>query len=391
MFLSKKVRLLPTPEQEVLFWKSAGTARWAYNYFLAENEKFHQEHLRTGENKGYLTGCDIRKYINNELKPTTHTWLSEVGSNVMKQAVKDAERALKNFLEGKKGKPKFKSKRKTTPSFYVNYESLKRTDNGFKGEKLGIVKTREPLPKLKQNQHYVDPRITYDGKYWYLSVGYDIEPYQIELTGETLGIDLGIKDLAICSNGNIYKNINKTKKVKRLKRKIIKEQRNLSRKMKSNIKGYTSNRKPMFERPLNECKNFQKQKAKVKSLYKKLHDIRINYLHQTTTEIVKTKPSRIVLEDLNVQGMMKNHHLSEAISEQGLYEFRRQMTYKCKLYGIELVFADRFYPSSRTCSNCGNIKKDLKLSDRTYHCECCGITIDRDFNASINLARYGIS
>ena len=392
MFLSKKIRLLPTPEQEILFWKSAGTARWAYNYFLGENERLYNEYLTNGkQGQKYISGNELRKYINNVLKKTTHTWLSEVGSNVMKQAVKDSEKALKDFLAGEKGRPQYKSKRKDSPSFYVNYESLRRTDHGFQGEKIGKVKTRESLPKLKDGQHYADPHITYDGKYWYLSVGYDVEPYQVELTGESLGIDLGIKDLAICSNGKTYKNINKTKRVKQLKKRLKREQRKLSRKMESNIKGYTSNRKPMFERPLDECKNFQKQKAKVKSLYKKLHDIRTNHLHQTTTEIVKTKPSRIVLEDLNVRGMMKNHHLSKAISEQGFYEFKRQMVYKCELYGIELVFADRYYPSSKTCSECGNIKKDLKLSDRIYRCDCCGLTIDRDFNASLNLARYNFA
>ena len=392
MFLSKKIRLLPTPEQEILFWKSAGVARWAYNFFLGENKRLYNEYLANGkQGQKYISGNELRKYINNVLKKTTHTWLSEVGSNVMKQAVKDSESALKDFFAGKKGRPRFKSKRKDMPSFYVNYESLKRTDHGFQGEKIGKVKTSESLPKLKDGQHYADPRISYDGKYWYLSVSYDVESYQVELTGESLGIDLGIKDLAICSNGKTYKNINKTKRVKQLKKRLKREQRKLSRKMESNIKGYTSNRKPMFERPLDECKNFQKQKAKVKSLYKKLHDIRTNYLHQTTTEIVKTKPSRIVLEDLNVQGMMKNRHLSKAISEQCFYEFKRQMTYKCELYGIELVIADRYYPSSKTCSECGNVKKDLKLSDRIYRCDCCGLTIDRDFNASLNLARYNFA
>ena len=389
MFLAKRVRLLPTPEQEVLFWKSAGTARWAYNFFLSENERLYSEYLANGkQGQKYISGNELRKYINNVLKKTTHTWLSEVGSNVMKQAVKDSESALKDFFAGKKGRPRFKSKRKDTPSFYVNYESLRRTDNGFQGEKIGEIKSSESLPKLKKGQHYADPHITYDGKFWYLSVCYDVEPYQVELTGESLGIDLGIKDLAICSNGKTYRNINKTKRVKQLKKRLKRAQRQLSRRLESNIKGYMSNRKPMFERPLNECKNFQKQKSKVKSLYKKLHDIRTDYLHQTTTEIVKTKPSRIVLEDLNVKGMMKNRHLSKAIAEQWFYEFKRQMTYKCELYGIKLVIADRYYPSSKTCSNCGNVKKGLKLSDRIYHCECCGLMIDRDFNASLNLANY---
>ena len=392
MILGKRIRIIPTPEQEEKFIKSAGVARWAYNYFIGTNFDLYDNYIKNGKTGDkYISGNDLRKIINNDLKKTTHTWLSEVGSNVMKQAVKDAEKAYKDYLCGTRGKPKFKKKGKSEMSFYVNYESLKKTKDGFHGEKLGDVRTAEPLPDLQDEEKYINPRIKYDGKYWYLSVSYDVESYQVELTGESLGIDLGIKDLAICSNGKTYKNINKTKRVKQLKKRLKREQRKLSRKMESNIKGYTSNRKPMFERPLDECKNFQKQKAKVKSLYKKLHDIRTNYLHQTTTEIVKTKPSRIVLEDLNVQGMMKNRHLSKAISEQCFYEFKRQMTYKCELYGIELVIADRYYPSSKTCSECGNVKKDLKLSDRIYRCDCCGLTIDRDFNASLNLARYNFA
>lgn len=389
MYLSKKIRLKPTPEQEILFWKSAGTARWAYNYFLAENERLYKEYIANGKTgTKYISGNDLRKYINNTLKKTTHTWLSEVGSNVMKQAVKDAEKAFKDYLAGNKGKPRFKSKRNDRPSFYVNYESLRRTDDGFQGEKVGKVKTSEPLPKIQNGQHYADPHITYDGKFWYLSVGYEVTPCQTELSGESLGIDLGIKDLAICSNGKVYKNINKNKKIKKLNKRLRREQRKLSRKMESNIKGYCSNRKPIFDRPLDECKNYQKQKIKIQNLHKKLNDIRNNYLHQTTTEIVKTKPSRIVMEDLNVKGMMKNKHLAKAVQEQKFYEFRRQIEYKSVLYGIEFVLADRFYPSSKTCSCCGTIKSDLKLSDRTYYCDCCGLVIDRDYNASLNLANY---
>ena len=202
MFLAKKIRLIPTKEQEILFWKSAGTARWAYNYFLAENQRVYNEEKR------YLSGNELRKYINNTLKKTTHTWLSEVSSNVMKHGVMDAEKALKNYFKGIGNKPKFKNKHKSIPSFYVNYESLVAKNGGFHGERIGYVKTSEPLPKIN-DKHYVDPRITYDGKYWYLSIGYKVEPIKQQLTDEVIGIDLGIKDLAICSNGKKYQNINK--------------------------------------------------------------------------------------------------------------------------------------------------------------------------------------
>ena len=383
MITAVKIRLKPTKEQEVLFRKSCGVSRWSFNYFLAENMNYYKE---TGE---YLKETDVRKYINNVLKPTTHTWLKEVGSNVMKQAVKDADLAIKRWLKGISGKPKFKCKHRCKDSFYVNYESLKRTKNGFKGEKLGNVKTCSPLPKLKKDEHYLNPRISFDGKYWYLSVSYEKEFEQVELTDESLGIDLGIKDLAIVSNGKVYKNINKTKKVKRLEKKLKREQRKLSRKIESNISGYAKNRKPIYKKPLKDMKNITKQKKVIQDLYKKLSNIRNNYLHQTTSDIVKTKPYRIVMEDLNVKGMMKNKHLAKAIANQCFYEFKRQIQYKAERLGILFIEADRWYPSSKTCSHCGKIKKDLKLSDRTFHCEC-GFIIDRDLNASINLANYQI-
>ena len=378
MLLARKIRLLPTKEQEILFRKSAGVARWSYNYFLAENERIYKEEHR------YASGCEIRKYINNTLKKTTHIWLKEVGSNVMKQGVKDAEKALKNYMSGLRGKPRLKSKHKSSLSFYVNYESLKRKPNGFHGEKIGFVKTSKSLPKLKDGEKYSNPRITYDGKYWYLSIGYEIQEIDCNLTNESLGIDLGIKDLAICSDGTVYKNINKTKEIRRLKKKLLREQRKLSRMIEHNIKGHISNRKPIFERPLIECKNYQKQKRKIQLLYRKITNIRNNYIHQTTTTIVKKLPQRIVMENLNVKGMMKNKHLAEKIAEQKFYEFKRQIKYKAEIRGIQVIEVPTFYPSSKTCSCCGHIKKDLKLSDRIFKCDC-GYSEDRDFNAALNL------
>ena len=385
MLIAKKIKLNPTPEQEILFWKSAGTARFAYNYYLSENEKYYKEHHKL------LNEGDCRKYINNVLKKTTHIWLKEVGSNVMKQAVKDANNAWKNYFKGLSDKPKFKSKHKSRPSFYVNYESLTRQNGGFHGEKIGFVKTNEPLPKLPKGQKYSNPHITYDGKYWYLSVGYEGSKKSEKLTGVSLGVDLGVKKLAICSDGKTYKNINKTKRVKQLEKRLKREQRKLSRMMTNNIKEYKTigkKRYPIWIRPLRECKNIQKQNNVIRLIHKKLSDIRNNYIHQTTIEIVKTKPSRIVIEDLKVKGMMKNKHLSKAVAQQKLFEFGKQIQYKSALYGIEVVKADRWYPSSKKCSCCGTIKKNLKLKDRVYRCETCGLVIDRDFNASINLAKY---
>lgn len=392
MLLSKKIRLKPTPEQEVLFRKSAGVARWAYNYFLFEDERVWQEYLANGKTgKKSISEGEIRRYINNVLKKTTHTWLKEVGSNVMKQAVKDANTAFQNYFKGISDKPCYKSKHKTKLSFYVNYESLSRKNGGFHGEKIGFVRTSEPLPKLKKGEKYSNPHISFDEKYWYLSFGYEATKIECELTGESIGIDLGIKDLAVCSNGKVYRNINKCHEVKRLEKILKREQRKLSRMLRQNILGYRTigdKRFPVFIKPLYECRNFQKQKKTIKLLHRRLTNIRNNYLHQTTMDIVKTKPSRIVMETLNVKGMMKNKSVAKVIQEQKFYEFKRQIAYKCQKYGIELVEVPVFYPSSKTCSCCGCIKSDLKLSDRIYRCNSCGLVIDRDFNASINLATY---
>ena len=395
IYRSVKIRLLPTKEQEILFWKSVGVARWSYNYFLSESFRVYQEWLEDNSKPKYISEKDVRKYINNHLKKTTHTWLKDVGSNVMKQGVKDANIALQGFFRYNKGYPKFKSKKRSKPSFYVNYDSIKRLPNGFQGERLGYVKTKESLPKIGKNQKYRRPRISFDGRFWYLSISFAVNKLDVSLSDTKLGIDLGIKELSTVSNQDgtdvkKYHNINKTYEVRRLEKKLKREQRKFSRKILMNTSHYTDNGRPIYTKDLESCKNIQKQKGIIQRLYRRLLNIRTNYLHQTTTEIVKTKPSRIVLEDLNVSGMMKNRHLSNSLMCQKLFEFRRQIEYKAELYGIEVVIADRWYPSSKTCHVCGNVKKDLKLSDRVYRCDCCGNVIDRDINASINLANYNI-
>ena len=390
MIVATKIKLNPSKEQECLFWKSAGVARWSYNFFLAENERHYNEYLEGKHEHKTIKEGEVRKYINNVLKKTTHTWLKEVGSNVMKQAVKDANVARQRWFDGIASKPKFKSRHKSKISFYVNYESLKRVNGGFKGEKIGVVKTYQDLPRLKSNEKYSNPRISYDGKNWFLSIGYEKEFESIELTNVSLGIDVGLKELAICSDGTVYKNINKTKRVKYLEKKLKREQRKASRKIEANIKSYDKNRKPIYKTPLKGIKNIQKQNEIIRDLHKKLTDIRTNHLHQCSNEIVKTKPSRIVMESLNIKNLMKNKHLSKAISKQKLYEFKRQIQYKCKKYGIEFVEADKWFPSSKMCSCCETIKTDLQLKDRTYICSNpkCNLVIDRDLNASINLANY---
>lgn len=387
MILATKIKLNPTDKQIELFKKSAGVARWSYNFFIRETERHLKEYNDGKQKFKFIKEGEVRKYINNVLKTTEeYKWLKEVGSNVMKQAVKDSDDARTRWINKESGKPNIKTKRKCIPKFYVNYETLKKVNCGFSGEKLGVVKTYSPLPKLKKGEKYSNPRISFDGKYWYLSVGYDQDCEQYQTTGETIGIDVGIKDLAICSNGMTFKNINKTVKVRHMKRRLKREQRKLSRKYESNVKTKSdAGKETSYYKPFYELKNFNKQSSLIKLLHKKLNDIRTNHLHQASSKIVKTKPSCIVMEDLNIRGMMKNRHLSKAISEQKLYEFKRQIKYKCEMHGIVFKEADRWYPSSKTCSNCGQIKSDLKLKDRLYKCDC-GLVLDRDLNAAINLA-----
>ena len=239
------------------------------------------------------------------------------------------------------------------------------------------MKTNEQIPI---GVKYSNPRISYDNKYWYISVGIEQEEVKEKLTDVSLGIDLGIKDFAICSDGTIYKNINKNYVVRKIEKRLKRLQKQVSRKYEKNKEG----------KEYVKTKNIIKLEKQIQQVHRRLANIRNNYLHQTTTSMVKTKPYRVVIEDLNVKGMMKNKHLSDAIRKQGFYEFKRQLEYKCKFRGIELVIAVRFYPSSKTCSQCGEIKKDLKLKDRVYKCSC-GLTIDRDLNVSINLSRYQLA
>ncbi len=366
MILSKKVRLLPADDQVKQLYKSAGTARYIYNFTLDKQE----ENYKNGGS--FISDRDLRKQL-TVLKQKELNWLFEVSNNITKQAVKDACLAYKRYFNNQASKPRFKSRRKTRPSFYNDPVKFKVKDNYVLIEKVGWVKVSECIPKTK----YTNPRITYDGKYWYISVGIDVEEKNNQLTDVCLGIDLGLKQLAVCSNGDIYENINKKPSVRKKEKKLKRLQKKVSNKYEKNKKG----------EEFAKTNNIIKLEKRIKHGYRQLKNIRNNHLHQTTTSIVKTKPYKIVIEDLNVSGMMKNKHLSSSIAKQGFYEFRKQLEYKCLLNGIELVIADRFYPSSKTCSKCNLVKFDLKLNDRTFKC-CCGLIIDRDLNASINLSNY---
>lgn len=375
MILAKKVRIYPTKEQEQKLWQSVGTARFIYNYTLAKQE----ENYKNGGK--FISDGIIRKEL-TQLKKSELIWLNEVSNNVTKQAVKDACNAYKRFFKGLAKKPKFKIRKKSKPSFYNDTSKLKVKEKKVLIEKVGWIKTNEQIPI---DVKYNNPRVTYDNKYWYISVGVEVDKKQEELTDISLGIDLGLKDLAVCSDGKVFKNINKTKEVKNLEKRLKQKQRQISRKYEINkIKKGGSCQ-------FIKTKNIEKLENTTKLMHRKLTNIRDNYIHQVTTSIVKTKPYRIVIEDLNVSGMIKNKHLSDSVRKQCFNKFRQYITYKAELYGIGLVIADRFYPSSKTCSKCGFIKKDLKLKDRVYRCPHCGVVIDRDYNASLNLSMYKLA
>lgn len=380
MIKSIKVRLRPNNKQLTRLFQYAGTSRFAYNWALARE----QENYSQG-NK-FLSDNELRKEFTQLKKHPDYYWLNTISNNVTKQAIKDACGAYKKFFKGQCEYPKFKSRKHSTPAFYQDSVKIQFTDTHVKVEGFSKRRNKQKLNWIKlcekgrvpSNCKYLNPRFTYDGLYWYVSVSIEMAETTNTPQTEGIGIDLGLKDLAICSDGNTYKNINKTYKVKKLEKRKRRLQRSVSRKYKFNKKG---------ER---YCKtsNIIKREKELLRVIKRLTNIRHNYLHQTTSEIVKRKPSFICIEDLNVSGMMKNRHLSKAVQEQGFYEFRRQIEYKSNRNGIPVVIADRFFPSSKLCSSCGTIKKDLKLSDRTYKCEC-GNKIDRDYQASINLKTYG--
>ena len=372
MILANKIRLYPTEVQEQKLWQSVGTARFIYNWTLARQE----ENYKNGGK--FISDNDLRKEI-TQLKKSELSWLKEVSNNVAKQAVKDACDSYKRFFKGLSDKPRFKSRKKSKPSFYNDNCKLKVKDNAVNIEKVGWVNIKPYSIPL--DVKYSNPRISFDGKYWYISVGVERELPNAELTNESIGIDVGVKELAICSNGMTFKNINKTKEVKRLKKVLKRKQRQVSKKYEKNKKG----------KEFVKTKNIIKLEKQIRLLHRRLANIRSNHIHQATNKIVKTKPSRVVMETLNIKGMMKNRHLSKAIAEQCLYDFKVKMKYKCQFYGIEFVEVDKWFPSSKMCSCCGTIKKDLKLKDRVYKCDKCGLEIDRDYNASINLSRYKLA
>ncbi len=382
MIRTIRVMLIPNNKQKTKLFQYADTARFAYNWALGREK----DNYKNGGK--FIPDRDLRKEFTRIKKTDEYSWLNNISNNVTKHAIKDACDAYKRFFKGYSKFPKFKSRKFSMPSFYQDNGKIRFSDTCVKVEGFAASKKKNKqkinwIRLAERNRvptgcKYFNPRIKYDGINWWLTVGIEYEDSTASPANEGIGIDLGIKDLAICSDKNTYKNINKTQKVKKLEKTKRRLQRSISRSYEKNKKG----------KEYCKTNNVIKKEKLLLKLNHKLTNIRMNYLHQTTSEIIKREPSFICIENLNVSGMMKNKHLSKAVQQQSFYEFRRQIEYKSAWNNITVIIADRFFPSSKMCSRCGAIKKDLKLSDRIYKCEC-GNVIDRDFQAALNLKQYG--
>ena len=369
-----KTEIDPTSEQKVMINKTIGTCRFIYNFYLAHNKALHDQ----GE--AFMSGKSFSVWLNNEYIPNNpdKTWIKEVSSKAVKKSIENGCTAFTRFFKHQSEFPKFKKKNKSDVKmhFYRNNPKdclCKR--HCIKIPTLGWVKLKEKgyIPTTKDGFTIKSGTVSMKAGRYYVSVLVELpDTHPPKCSGEGIGIDLGIKDLAIVSDGRTYNNINKSAKLKKLEKQLRREQRCLSHKYENLKKGESTQ------------KNILKQKLKVQKLYQRMNNIRTDYINKTVAEIVKTKPSYITIEDLNVRGMMKNKHLSKAVASQRFYEFRTKLKNKCDENGIELRVVDRWYPSSKLCHCCGAVKKDLKLSDRVYRCSC-GYTADRDYNAALNL------
>ena len=372
---SFKTEINPTEEQKARIRRTIGTCRYVYNFYLGHNKALHDN------GKKFMTGKSFSLWLNNEYIPNNpdKTWIREVYSKAVKKSIEDGCTAFTRFFKHQSDFPKFKKKGKSDVKMYFvrnNPKDCQCERHRLKIPTLGWVRIKEKgyIPTTKDGYMIKSGTVSVKAGRFYVSVLVEIPDINIDNnSNEGIGIDLGLKDFAIISNGKTYRNINKSAGLKKLEKQLIREQRSLSRKYENLKKGKSTQRA-----------NIQKQKLKVQKLHHKMDNIRTDYINKTIAEIVKTKPSYITIEDLNVKGMMKNRCLSKAVASQKFYEFRKRLKAKCDEKGIELRVADRFYPSSKTCHHCGSIRKNLKLSDRIYRCEC-GYVADRDLNAALNL------
>ena len=375
MLKSFKTEINPTEEQKTKIRKTIGTCRFIYNFYLAHNKKLHED------GKKFMSSNKFRIWLNNEYLPQhpEYSWIKEAYSKAVTQSVNNGQTAFTRFFNHESAFPNFKKKGKSDVKMYFvknNPKDCHCERHRIKIPSLGWVRIKEKgyIPTTQDGYVIKSGSVSIKADRYYVSVLVEVSDNKtINHFDEGIGIDLGLKDFAIVSNGRTYQNINKSAKLKKLERQLIREQRCLSRKYENLKKGDATQRA-----------NIQKQKLKVQKLHHRIDNIRTDYINKTIAEMVKIKPSYITIEDLNVKGMMKNRCLSKAVASQKFYEFRARLKAKCDENGIELRIVDRFYPSSKTCHHCGSVKKNLKLSDRIYRCEC-GYVADRDFNAALNL------
>ena len=374
MLKSFKTEIDPRARQKTKINKTIGTCRYIYNLYLAHNKDLYDKGGK------FMTGKSFSVWLNNEYisDHPDEAWIREAYSKAVKKSIENGYTAFTRFFRHQSAFPKFKKKGKSDVKMYFvknNPKDCFCERHRIKIPTLGWVRLKEKgyIPTTKDGWKIKSGTVSIKAGRYYVSVLVEIPDVQMsDNSNEGIGIDLGLKDLAVVSNGKVYKNINKSARIRRLEKQLRREQRRLSRKYEDLKKGESTQ------------KNIQKQRLKVQRLHHKIDNIRTDYINKTIAEIVKTKPSYIAVEDLNVSGMMKNRHLSKAVASQRFYEFRTRLKTKCEDNGIELRIVDRWYPSSKMCHCCGSIRKDLKLSDRIYRCPC-GYMEDRDLNASLNL------
>ena len=372
---SFKTEINPTEEQKAKIRKTVGTCRYIYNFYLTHNKELYDK----GEK--FMSGKSFSVWLNNEYLPQNpdKLWMKEVSSKSVKHAIENGCIAFTRFFKHQSAFPNFKKKGRSDVKMYFvknNPKDCRCERHRINIPSLGWVRIKEKgyIPTTKDGFVIRSGHVSIKAGRYYVSVLIEIPNNKIaNNSNEGIGIDLGLKDFAIVSNGKTYKNINKSAGLKKLEKQLVREQRCLSRKYENLKKGESTQKA-----------NIQKQRLKVQKLHHRIDNIRTDYINKTIAEIVKTKPSYITIEDLNVKGMMKNRHLSKAVASQKFYEFRTKLQAKCKENGIELRVVDRWFPSSKTCHCCGAVRKDLKLSDRIFKCDC-GYIEDRDFNAALNL------
>lgn len=375
MIKGYKIRIYPNKEQKILIEKHIGACRFIWNYML----NLQNENYKAG-NK-YISRFDMIRSLTPLKKQKEYQWLNEVSISSLQNICTDLDKNFKGFFKKEHKHPNFKSKKKSKKSYPVCINRFYFKDNKhIQIQKLGAIKCKTDF-KIPIGKHkFSNVRLGKELNKYFISFGLECENQVRQLNDYSMGIDLGVKDLAVVSYGDnslVFHNINKSSKIKKLNRELKHLQRSISRKYEANKQGNKHIK----------TNNIMKAEEKLHKINKKISDIRNNYIHQTTHKLIELLPKRVVMEKLNISGMMKNKHLAKAIGEQNFYKFIEYMKYKCEWNGIEFIQVDRFYPSSKKCSCCGNIKKDLKLSDRVYVCKC-GLNIDRDLNAAINLKNY---